>query len=321
MARRIRMGRFLGGRDTTVFLLSLLLASSIWLIHNLSLNYSAQIQVPVAARCNVEGHAALSVNSTTVLARCRTSGFNLIRFRRSSGQKPLEVSFDPADMHPRGGDWFYVAGADLNRYVPQIFGDETKIEVLLTDTLAFRFPVENHKRVPVVPMCSVSYRPQYTGVGEIRMNPDSVTVYGEPFHLENIDRILTQAFTLEDISSSVHGSVPLEVRKGLRTSHTVVEYSLDVERYVEIRVSVPVVGRNVPADRTLLVYPPTAEVRLRCAFPMTAELEENLDFYVDYKVFAQSLTGRCLPDHDPLPPGVIDFAIRPEVFDCVERVR
>ena len=51
------------------------------------------------------------------------------------------------------------------------------------------------------------------------------------------------------------------------------------------------------------------------------ELDRGLELQKDYKVFAQSLTGRCLPDHDPLPPGGIDFAIRPEVFDCVERVR
>ena len=102
LADRIRK-RFKGsGRDWVFFIMSLLLAFGIWLIHNLSLNYSEQIQVPVTARCNVEGHAALSVNSTTVLARCRTSGFNLIRFRRSSLTLP---SFCPtqAESRRRGG--------------------------------------------------------------------------------------------------------------------------------------------------------------------------------------------------------------------------
>ena len=37
------------GRDISVFLMSLLLAFSIWLIHNLSLNYSDTVSVPVVA--------------------------------------------------------------------------------------------------------------------------------------------------------------------------------------------------------------------------------------------------------------------------------
>ena len=43
------------GRDVAVFLLSLLLAFSIWIIHNLSLRYNDYLKVSVVARCNIEG--------------------------------------------------------------------------------------------------------------------------------------------------------------------------------------------------------------------------------------------------------------------------
>ena len=61
-------------------IVSLLLAYGIWLIHNLTLNYTEVIKVPVTAHCDIEGHAAESSNSAVVLARCRTSGFRLIQF-------------------------------------------------------------------------------------------------------------------------------------------------------------------------------------------------------------------------------------------------
>ena len=48
------------GRDLAGLLFSLLLAFSIWLIHNLSLNYTQVIAVPVTARSNIEGHQELS---------------------------------------------------------------------------------------------------------------------------------------------------------------------------------------------------------------------------------------------------------------------
>lgn len=48
----------LSGRDAKVMIVSLLLAYGIWLIHNLTLNYTEVIKVPVTAHCDIEGHAA-----------------------------------------------------------------------------------------------------------------------------------------------------------------------------------------------------------------------------------------------------------------------
>ena len=58
------------GRDWVVFLLALLLAFSIWLIHNLALNYKDIFSVSVVAQCNISGHAEESANKCDVTARC-----------------------------------------------------------------------------------------------------------------------------------------------------------------------------------------------------------------------------------------------------------
>ena len=74
--------------------MSLLLAFSIWLIHNLSLNYSDTISVPVMAQCNIDGHSDVSSNSSMIAARCRTSGFSLLRIRHQAKRKALTIRFD-----------------------------------------------------------------------------------------------------------------------------------------------------------------------------------------------------------------------------------
>lgn len=77
----------ISGRDAKIFIVSLLLAFSIWLIHNLSLNYFETVRIPISARCDIDGHAYKSSNSAVVLARCRARGFNLIQLKR--GEKNL----------------------------------------------------------------------------------------------------------------------------------------------------------------------------------------------------------------------------------------
>ena len=98
----------ISGRDAKIFIVSLLLAFSIWLIHNLSLNYSETVRIPISARCDIDGHAYKSSNSAVVLARCRARGFNLIQLKRGEKKSPVPVAFSPSDMHKKSDELYYV---------------------------------------------------------------------------------------------------------------------------------------------------------------------------------------------------------------------
>lgn len=308
------------GRDAVTFALSLLLAFSVWFIHNMSQNYSDLVSVSVTAQSNIEGHSDLSSNSSIVVARCRTSGFNLLRYRLGDGGRVRTVFFDQADLSSEGGEDFAISSGSLNTYFTEIFGDDVQLESFVTQELEFRFPFENHKKVPVQPVYSISYRPQYMASGPMAVVPDSVTVYGEPFRLEHIDRALTEAINLSNVRSGTHGAVRLEEAAGIRFSTEEVNYSIPVTRYVEARTRVQVHTKNVPAGRHLYVYPSYAEVVFRCAFPMTEDPTDDVACFVDYREFQNSLTGRCVARFEELPESIIYHSVEPEVFECIETV-
>ncbi len=310
-----------GGRDFGVFLMSLLLAFGIWLIHNLSLSYSDTMIVPVIAECNIDGHSNISSNSSSIAARCRTTGFSLLRNRHKAKKEAIHIRFDTKDMHHSEGEMFYISSAELGNYVTEIFGDGVRLESFLSETVQFRFPYENNKRVPVQAVTVLSFKPQYMAISPIRLQPDSITVYGEPFHLENVDRVFTRTIDLPNLKSSAHGSVKLEPILGVRLSDTEVNYSLDVSRFVEIKEEVQVTTRGVPAGVRLSVYPSTAKVVYKCTFPLSHDPRDVVRFYIDYREFEKSIGGRCMAHSTAIPDGVIEYSIDPEVFDCVEEGR
>lgn len=309
------------GRDLARFMASLLLAFSIWLVYNLTLNYTKVVSVPVVAYSNLDGHKQTSTNTALVLGRCHTRGFDLIRLDKASEKKPITVRFSTEDLHVKSGDLYYITSSELNTYVRDIFGDKAGMEGFVTDTLFFRFPFENSKKVPVQPVCSISCESQYMTVGGLRMNPDSVVIYGEPFHLENIDRVYTKAFSLNNLKNTAHGEVKLASVKGVRMSKTEAEYVVNVQRYVEITSDVHLKSRNVPGNKSFVIYPSTAKVVFRCAFPLSIDPVEDVSFYVDYNDFAVSLSGKCLVRTDALPEEVLSYRIEPEIFECVETDR
>ena len=155
-------------------------------------------------------------------------------------------------------------------------------------------------------------------MGEFKVVPDSVTIYGEPYHIESIEKVFTKQVNLSDVNSSIHGSVELDKIKGVRISTDAVVYSLNVSRFVEVTASVPVYVRNVPRGKSLVVYPSTAQVTFRCAFPVTSDPSSSVRIYVDYNDFVKSLHGQCIPYMEQVPAGVLDYEVKPIVFDCVE---
>ena len=125
----------ISGRDLAVFLLALLLAFSIWLIHNLSLKYNDYLTASVKAQCNIEGHTNVSLNSSDVIARCRATGYKAIMSDIKAGRKPVTVTFDPSVMRYMEDDLFYVLASDLTEYTHLIYGDGVTLEYFVSDTI------------------------------------------------------------------------------------------------------------------------------------------------------------------------------------------
>lgn len=309
------------GRSWVVLIIALLLASFVWILSNLSQTYSGTISVPVMARCSLDGYQGLSSNTVLVSARCRTQGFRLIKEQSRRERKTLIVDFSPADLHRTGPETFCVIGGAKNSYVNQFFGEGTTVEAFITDTLRFVFPRENHKKVPVEVPMTVHCRAQYMQSGVFRTSPDSVTVYGEFDRLEGIDKVTTGRLVLSDVHESRHGILRLNPVSGVRMSVDEISYELPVSRYVELRSTLPVEVWNAPAGHSLQIFPATAEVVLKCVFPLVKDPLPDFRIYVDYKDFAASINGRCVPRTLRLPAGVLEYRVQPEVFDCIETVQ
>lgn len=299
-------------------LLCLLLSAGIWLIHNLSQVYVSIVSVPVVADSNIEGHSGTSSTEAAVSAQLKATGF---RHAKMSGRhkRPVRIRVSPSDFRHEDGNLYSIPVSNLYRYSSQIFGDGVSVESFISEAPKFVFPEVSFRKVPVRKVQSLSFEAQYMPVRPMTLQPDSVLVYGDPSRIENIEYVLTRPINLWNLRSSVHGSVKLEVPSGVRLSDTEAVYSVDVSRYVEVSGEVDVETRNVPRGSELVVLPSKATVTLRCVFPVGANPLQKAKFYVDYRDFAGSITGRCVARPENLPSGVITCEISPEVFDCIVR--
>lgn len=316
LINRILKALNIGGRDWAVLLLALLLAFSIWIIHNLSLKYNDYLTVPVAAKCSIDGHSAIASNTCDVVARGRATGYKVLKFNAPGRRKPVTVEFSPTVMKHKEEDLYYVTSDALQEYAHLIYGSGVSIEYFVSDTLFYRFPVVNSKKVPVHPVVSITYDSQYMSDGQMEIGPDSVYVYGEPHRLELISQVYTRPIKYSDLNSNVSGMVELEKIRGVSFSEDQVRYSIDVVRFVEMTSIAPVRCVNVPSDKMLMVYPSSVNVSMKCVFPLPANFDNQPDVYVDYAEFLRSVSGKCQVKIVDMGSGIIDVDIDPVYVEC-----
>lgn len=297
------------------FLLCLLLSATVWMFHSLSQEYSEIENIIVQPTSNIDGRDQNASSEVTVTARCKASGWTLLKLGRD--RKTHKVFFDTKDIRRVDGDNFIISSSNLDKYTKDIFGDGVTVESFMNDGVKMVFAKVNSKKVPVLPEYNATFKPQYMAHGLMRMNPDSVTVYGDEQRLRNIESIRTRQINLKDLRSSQHGEVKLDKPAGLRISHEKATYSLEVSRYVEISSRVTIGTRNVPSGTHLTVMPSTAEVVYKCTFPVASNPVDRAEFYVDYRDFAKSRNGQCIIKSSGLPDGVIEVIVNPEYCECV----
>lgn len=303
------------------FLLCVILSFSVWLVHNLSRMYTDVVSVNISAVSNLDGYARNSASTATVTARCHCSGFKLLALKAGSDDKVRSVFIDPSDFERQeNGDGFVIRASSLYKYVASIFGSGVTVESFVSERLVFRFAHENSRKVPVLPVESLQFRPQYCATGRITLNPDSVTVYGEPSRLETLEYVKTSPITVREIRGDINGIISLDAPKGIRISDENVAYSLEVSRYVEVKSSVGIEPVNVPEGKRISVFPPSAEVVIKCVFPIERDPFEDFKLYIDYEDFISSMNGNCVIRSTDLPETVISCTISPEVCDCVENL-
>lgn len=301
-----------------MFLLSFLLAFSIWFIHNVSLRYSEVLTATVTAGSNISGRRSTASNSCKVVARCRATGYSIIRNKMFGGGAPVKIQFYAASLHHKDGDVFAFSPESMPEFGKMVFGASvSSVEYYLTDTLLFVFPEENSRKVPVVPISDIWYASQHMSVDGMEVRPDSVFIYGTTDKIAGISKVFTKNVTLADLSSDAHGSVDIEPVRGVRISETSVDYTVIVRRYVSEELSLPVRVRNVPAGKSVAVYPSNVNAVVSFQFPMMAEPDAVDVLYVDYHDFEQSRSGKCIVQTDALPEGVLAVKAETDVVTCV----
>lgn len=304
------------GKEWMLLLLSLLLAFIIWLLHSLSLQYSVFFEYNVELTSSLEGRSRSAASEDLLIVRGRSEGYYILR-QRIGRRKTLKVNAPVTALVHKDGDAFSVTCENIKSNIVEALGGNVDLEFIVTESMDFNFPRMVSKRVPVAPRTSISFDGQYMPLGRIELRPDSVDIYGDARLLETVDSVMTMTISASGVDGPIQGISELMPIRRVEFSEDNIYYSLNVVRYIEESVDVPVTSVGVPEDKDLIVFPSTVRITFRRIFSSTQYSPDNFVLAVDYADFIKTMESELVPELVSVPDGVISWEISPRYVDCI----
>ena len=171
--------------------------------------------------------------------------------------------------------------------------------------------------MPVVPKTSIVFDGQYMPLGGIELRPDSVDIYGDARLLGTIDSVLTETISWTGVDGPIQGLCGLVPIRRVEYSEDNIYYSLNVVRYIEESLDVPVTALGVPEDKELIVLPSSVTLKFRRVFSGVQYAPENFVLAVDYNDFIRTIDSELVPRLLSMPEGILSWEMSPRYVDCI----
>ncbi|WP_029037455.1 CdaR family protein [Salinimicrobium xinjiangense] len=238
--------------DFNSFLFFLFFAIVIWIFVQFSKQYDEILSVPVEYT-NVPPDKLLKEDKPeSVELRMQDNGFNLAWFSLF----PPTLTLDVSKANEENGKLVYVIDQNRSEILNQlrIDFDDSKF---LRDAIVIGFEQKQEKKLPVKSKIDIAYAPGYSAVEDLRISPDSIRVSGPDNILDTLSALYTFSLELTKVKEDVTGSVPIDTTAlpNVTLYRKRVNYSVDVEKFTEGNVQVPIELINVPPELNVVIFP------------------------------------------------------------------
>jgi hypothetical protein len=258
MRFKTKITLFFSSKKVNVFVLFLVLALLFSVLTKLSKDYTQTVVFNIE-KVNIPVDKLIVNNSSHLLnITLTTYGFKLIKYYLA--RPSIVVDFQKLEKNKT--HYFWTEKKEFSTIVSQ-FEPNVKIVSINPDTIAFRYDVNNVKKIPVILDADITFSVGFDVINDYVIKPDSIKVIGPKVLTDSISEIFTKRLKMEDVNADVLISVELNLTnssEGLKFTHSQVQISAVVERFTEGTINVPINIINIPEGIKLKYYPKEVSV-------------------------------------------------------------
>ncbi|MDF1576190.1 MAG: YbbR-like domain-containing protein [Bacteroidales bacterium] len=317
---RVREGQKLQFRKRILlFSVFLLISAAIWLLNALSKNYTSVIEYPLVYTDFPEDKVKVGEMPGHLQLQINAHGYALLRYKMF--RKPVPISFKVSAFNlnrRQDSSSAYILTRYLRDEIARQLPAELQLLGIQPDTLHFRFAESVTRMVKIRPDFTYTIEKQFTIKDEIFLSPDSVEVTGPDLFLDTLSYVYTDRYDLGVLTRNFSDKVRLKKQPDLKYNISRVNCSIELERFTELQVTVPIEVLNLPDSILLQTFP--SNVKLNCKVGLSKyDRIESYPFraVVDYEKIDERLTSLSVTIQN-LPNYLLGYEYYPRTVEYLK---
>ena len=191
-------------------------------------------------------------NPKSIQLKMQENGFRIAWF----SMFPPTLTVDVSRAGEENGQLVYVIDENREQILEQLninFDDNSFVR----DALIIAYEQKKEKKLPILSRIEVEFAAGYSAVEQLQVEPDSVMVSGPDNILDTLSAISTFPVTFSDVKKNLAGTVLLDTTKLPKVTlyNNRAKYSLDVDKFTEGKLQVPIELINVPEGLNVVIFP------------------------------------------------------------------
>ena len=238
--------------DFNSFLFFLFFAVVIWIFVQFSKQYNEVLQIPVRYVNVPPDKLLLEGTPENIQLKMQENGFRIAWFSLF----PPTLTIDLSKAYVENGTLIYVIDENRSEIQSQLEIDFDNNQ-FVRDALVLDYEQKQEKKLPVRSKIEVEYAVGYSAVIPLSIEPDSVRVSGPDNILDTLSELRTFPLSLSKVKKDQSGFVYLDTtyHPNLSFYRNKVKYEVDVEKFTEGKVQVPIELINVPQNLNVVIFP------------------------------------------------------------------
>lgn len=242
-----------------VFLFFVLLATLFWLLIRLSDDFTVQDSFEIVFVDLPADKWMPAPRSQKLKLSVTSTGFNILEnsVLRNKNKKVL-LSLRQVTYRKQNQNTYFISAQNLREELADKLDVDASDILFNEDEIYFTLEDLKSKTVPVVLQQQLSFRPEYELYGQVKITPLAVKVFGPEEVLDTLKQIYTEPLIRNDVFEGISDSISLRLSPWQLTSNIdTVHIDIEVERFTEASVTIPIIPPNRPALR---LFPDQARV-------------------------------------------------------------
>lgn len=309
-----KVATFFKTKNVVTFLLFLLLASGLWLMHSTS----SQREMRSKAIIKYTGIPSYVVLNDDLPQKIEY----MVKDENKQLWNYFSYSFDTltinlSDQFEKGNNILEIEyETHLHKLITQ-FSPTSKITDLTPNVFTTTYITLQTKKVPLKLKGKVRINPQYVLTDSIGVHPTEITIIGVQSKLDSID-----AITIEIPNTTISKSQSIRCRpilpQDIKSSTTDVSIDVQVEMSTEKQLSIPITALNMPETISIKTFPSEVNAIFNVGLSKyNAVTAKDIEIAIDYYTIQNNTTPTQKLHINKKPDYIYNLRFNPKSVEYI----